>query len=368
METTQEKSESTLEDELTQAAEALIVKGKVHGYLTPDDILESFPQADAEPDQVLRIFAAFNEIGIEVADGEKDFEEVEAIDAEMLLDIEMMDSVSPDDSVRMYLKEIGQVCLLSAADEVELATQIEAGSYEAKQRLTEANLRLVVSVAKKYYGRGMSFLDLIQEGNIGLIRAVEKFDYHRGYKFSTYAYWWIRQAISRAIADKTRTIRIPVHMVERINKLVRVSRRMLPDLGREPTETELAEEMGITPEQVREIIKVSRDPLSLEMPIGEEEDSLLGSLLEDKEAISPLDAALLAVLHKDVEEILECLTARERRVLQLRFGLIDGYERTLEEIGKRFGVTRERIRQVEANAFRKLRHPSRSKKLRAYMK
>ena len=367
MEKTPEKSGSTLEEELTQAAEALIVKGKEHGYLTPDDILEAFLQREAEPDQVCRIFAAFNDIGIEVADGEEGFEEIEAIDAEMLLDIEMMDSGSPEDSIRIYLKEIGQVCLLSAADEVDLAKQIEAGSYEAKRRLTEANLRLVVSVAKKYYGSGMSFLDLIQEGNIGLLRAVEKFDYHRGYKFSTYAYWWIRQAISRAIADKTRTIRIPIHMVDRIHKLVKVSRRMLPHLGRQPTETELADEMGITPEQVREIIKVSRDPLSLEMPIGEEEDFLLGDLLEDKEAISPLDAALLAARHKDVEEILQCLTARERRVLQLRFGLIDGSERTLEEIGKRFGVTRERIRQVEANAFRKLRHPSRSKKLRDYM-
>jgi RNA polymerase primary sigma factor len=364
---TPERSGSILEDELTQAAETLIVKGKEHGYLTPEDILESFPETEAEPDQVCRIFAAFNEIGIEVADGVKDLEEVEPIDDEMLLDVEM-DSGSPDDSVRLYLKEIGQVCLLSAADEVDLAKQIEAGSCEAKQRLTEANLRLVVSVAKKYYGRGMSFLDLIQEGNLGLIRAVDKFDYHRGYKFSTYAYWWIRQAISRGIAEKTRTIRIPIHMVERINKLARASRRLLPHLGREPTETELAEEMGITPEQVREIIKVSRDPVSLEMPIGEEEDSLLGNFLEDKEAISPLDAALLAALHRDVEEILECLTARERRVLQLRFGLIDGYERTLEEIGKRFGVTRERIRQIEANAFRKLRHPSRSKKLRDYMK
>jgi RNA polymerase primary sigma factor len=265
LETTPEKSGSTLEEELTQAAEALLVKGKEHGHLTPDDILESFPQMEAEPDQVFRIFAAFNEIGIEVADGEKDLEEIEAIDDEMLLDIEMMDSVSPDDSVRMYLKEIGQVCLLTAADEVDLAKQIEAGSSEAKQRLTEANLRLVVSVAKRYCGRGMSFLDLIQEGNIGLIRAVEKFDYHRGCKFSTYAHWWIRQAIGRAIAEKTRTIRVPIQMVERINKLARASRRMLPDLGREPTEAELAEEMGITPEQVREIIEISRDPLSLEM-------------------------------------------------------------------------------------------------------
>jgi len=368
LEKTHENSEATFEDELAQTAEALIIKGKEHGYLRPDDILESFPKTEAEPDQVFRIFAAFNKIGIEVDDGEKDFEEVEAIDDDLLLDIEMKDSGLPDDSVRMYLKEIGRVCLLSAADEVDLAKQIEAGSFEAKHRLTEANLRLVVSVAKKYYGRGMSFLDLVQEGNIGLIRAVEKFDYHRGYKFSTYAYWWIRQAISRAIADKTRTIRIPIHMVDRLNKLVRVSHRMLPHLGRQPTEAELAEEMGITAEQVREIIKMSRDPMSLEMPIGEDEDSVLGNLVEDKEAIAPSDAALLATLHNDVEEILECLTARERRVLQLRFGLIDGYECTLEEIGKRFGVTRERIRQIEGNAFRKLRHPSRSNKLRDYLK
>ena len=368
MEKTHENSGDTFQDELTQTAEALIIKGKEHGYLRPDDILESFSKTEAEPDQVFRIFAAFNDIGIEVADDEKELEEVEPIDNEMLLDIEMMDSVAPDDSVRVYLKEIGKVCLLSAADEVDLAKQVEAGSYEAKQRLTEANLRLVVSVAKKYYGRGISFLDLIQEGNIGLIRAVEKFDYHRGYKFSTYAHWWIRQAISRAIADKTRTIRIPVHMVDRINKLARISRRMLPYLGREPTETELADEMGITPERVRETIKISRDPMSLEMLIGEDEDSVLGNLVEDKEAVSPSDAALLAALHNDVEEILECLTARERRVLQLRFGLIDGYERTLEEIGKRFGVTRERIRQIEGKALRKLRHPSHSKKLRDYLK
>src|SRR3989441_261572 len=349
-------------------AEQLIVKGKEQGYLTPDDILQGFPEVDAEPDQIFRIFAAFKEIGIEVTDGEKDFEEVEQIDDEMLLDIEMMDSVSLDDPVRMYLKEIGRVSLLTANDEVELAQAIEAKPlHEAKQALTEANLRLVVSIAKKYIGRGMSFLDLIQEGNMGLIRAVEKFDYHKGYKFSTYATWWIRQAITRAIADQARTIRIPVHMVETINKLVRVSRRLLQELGREPTDLEIGDEMGITPDKVREIVKVSQDPVSLETPIGEEEDSHLGDFVEDKEATSPSDAASLTMLRTEVEDILDTLTPRERRVLQLRFGLIDGHQRTLEEVGKRFGVTRERIRQIEAKALRKLRHPSRSKKLRDYL-
>jgi RNA polymerase primary sigma factor len=465
-----EKPEHKFEDELMVVAEQLIVKGKEQGYLTPDDILQGFPEIDAEPDQIFRIFAAFKEIGIEVTDGEKDFEEVEQIDDEMLLDIEMMDSVSLDDPVRMYLKEIGRVSLLTANDEVELAQAIEAKplhdalkalnvieeidsrqrsveemlpdvierlatvkrkgqqahiaqellglndlaklqnlldaaaaerkrqasngaarprvraealesyriaryrlteryerAYEAKQRLTEANLRLVVSIAKKYIGRGMSFLDLIQEGNMGLIRAVEKFDYHKGYKFSTYATWWIRQAITRAIADQARTIRIPVHMVETINKLVRVSRRLLQELGREPSDDEIGEEMGITPEKVREIVKVSQDPVSLETPIGEEEDSHLGDFVEDREAVSPSDAASLTMLHSEVEDVLDTLTPRERRVLQLRFGLIDGHQRTLEEVGKRFGVTRERIRQIEAKALRKLRHPSRSKKLRDYL-
>ena len=465
---TQELKETRLEDELIAQAEALIVKGKEQGYLAPDDILQGFAPM-SEPEQITRVFAAFKEMGIEVSDEGKDFEETEQIDDEMLLEIEMMDSVSLDDPVRMYLKEIGRVSLLTAADEVDLAQAIEAKplhdamkaigvaevdggqqrsveamlpdvierldkynkadknriaeellgikdlkarlpllvsaldverkkgangatkaevtaealqayrnarysleycyerAYEAKQRLTEANLRLVVSIAKKYIGRGMSFLDLIQEGNMGLIRAVEKFDYHKGYKFSTYATWWIRQAITRAIADQARTIRIPVHMVETINKLVRVSRRLLQELGREPSDDEIGEEMGITPEKVREIIKVSQDPVSLETPIGEEEDSHLGDFVEDKEAISPSDAASLTMLHNEVEDILDTLTPRERRVLQLRFGLIDGHQRTLEEVGKRFGVTRERIRQIEAKALRKLRHPSRSKKLRDYL-
>ena len=354
-------------DLLVSAAEALIIKGKDHGYLTPDDILAAFPEIDVEPDHLERIFHVFREMGIEVSDGDKDFETVDEIDEELIAKAEAIDSVSLDDPVRMYLKEIGRVALLKAEQEVHYAKLIEQGDEEAKNQLTEANLRLVVSIAKKYIGRGMSFLDLIQEGNMGLIRAVEKFDYHKGYKFSTYATWWIRQAITRAIADQARTIRIPVHMVETINKLVRVSRRLLQELGREPNDEEIAEEMGITPEKVREITKVSQDPVSLETPIGEEEDSHLGDFVEDKEATAPSDAAALTMLRTEVEDILDTLTPRERRVLQLRFGLIDGHQRTLEEVGKRFGVTRERIRQIEAKALRKLRHPSRSKKLKDYL-
>ncbi|HWW09787.1 MAG TPA: RNA polymerase sigma factor RpoD [Candidatus Acidoferrales bacterium] len=354
-------------DQLVTAAEALIIRGKDHGYLTPDDILAGFPEIDAEPDHLERIFQVFREMGIEVTDGDKDFETVDEIDEELIAKAEAIDSVSLDDPVRMYLKEIGRVALLKAEQEVHYAKLIEQGDDEAKNQLTEANLRLVVSIAKKYIGRGMSFLDLIQEGNMGLIRAVEKFDYHKGYKFSTYATWWIRQAITRAIADQARTIRIPVHMVETINKLVRVSRRLLQELGREPTDEEIAEEMGITPEKVREITKVSQDPVSLETPIGEEEDSHLGDFVEDKEATAPSEAASLTMLRTEVEDILDTLTPRERRVLQLRFGLIDGHQRTLEEVGKRFGVTRERIRQIEAKALRKLRHPSRSKKLKDYL-
>ena len=355
------------EDPMVLAAEALIVKGKEQGFLSPDDILAGFPDVELDPDQLFRIFNVFRDMGIEVSDGEKDFEEVVEIDDDLIATIEAIDSVSLDDPVRMYLKEIGRVALLKAEQEVTLAKAIEAGDDDAKHKLTEANLRLVVSIAKKYIGRGMSFLDLIQEGNMGLIRAVEKFDYHKGYKFSTYATWWIRQAITRAIADQARTIRIPVHMVETINKLVRVSRRLLQELGREPTDQEIGDEMGISAEKVREIVKVSQDPVSLETPIGEEEDSHLGDFVEDKDATSPSDAASLTMLRTEVEDILDTLTPRERRVLQLRFGLIDGHQRTLEEVGKRFGVTRERIRQIEAKALRKLRHPSRSKKLKDYL-
>jgi len=290
---------------------------------------------------------------------------------------------SLDDPVRMYLREIGRVPLLSAEEEVRLAQRMERGKVErlkampnrryvddgeeAQRRLTEANLRLVVSVAKKYIGRGMSLLDLIQEGNIGLIRAVEKFDYTKGYKFSTYATWWIRQAITRAIADQARTIRIPVHMVETINRLIRISRRLLQDLGREPTSEEIAEQMEISAEKVREIIKVSQEPVSLETPIGEEDDSHLGDFIEDHTALAPADAASHQLLKEQVEDVLDSLTERERKVLQLRFGLDDGRSRTLEEVGKEFHVTRERIRQIEAKALRKLRHPSRSRKLKDYL-
>ena len=349
---------------LTDKAEVLIVRGREQGYLTADDIWSAFPDLEAEPEQIPRVFAAFQDLGIEVTNGEKDFEETVEIDDELISSIQMTDSVSLYDPVRIYLKEIGRVALLKAEEEVTLAKAIEAGEQEARHRLTEANLRLVVSVAKKYIGRGISFLDLIQEGNLGLLRAVEKFDYHRGYKFSTYAHWWIRQAITRALADKARAIRIPVHMIEMINKLVRVSGRLLQELGREPTDEEIADEMALTPVRVREIVKLSQAPLSLETPIGEEEDSHLADFVEDKEATSPVDAALLSVLQIEVEDILHTLTPRERRVLQLRFGLIDAHQRTLEEVGQRFGLTRERIRQIETRALRKLRHPSRSKKLK----
>ncbi len=351
-------------EDLVRLAEQLILKGKEQGYLTPNEILEPFPELDADPDQMERLFGLFREMGVAVTDGDKDFDAEEADDDVLAADA---DAVSLDDPVRMYLKEIGRVSLLKAEDEVYLAKLIEQGDEDAKHRLTEANLRLVVSIAKKYIGRGMSFLDLIQEGNMGLIRAVEKFDYQKGFKFSTYATWWIRQAITRAIADQARTIRIPVHMVESINKLVRISRRLLQELGREPSDPEIGEEMGITPDRVREIVKVAQDPVSLETPIGEEEDSHLGDFVPDSEAVAPSEAASLTMLRTEVEDILDTLTPRERRVLQLRFGLIDGHQRTLEEVGKRFGVTRERIRQIEAKALRKLRHPSRSMKLKDYL-
>ena len=294
---------------------------------------------------------------------DEDMEEIELDKT----DLSVPDGVSIDDPVRMYLKEIGKVPLLTAEEEIELAKKMEQGDQEAKKRLAEANLRLVVSIAKRYVGRGMLFLDLIQEGNLGLIKAVEKFDYRKGYKFSTYATWWIRQAITRAIADQARTIRIPVHMVETINKLIRVSRQLLQELGREPTPEEIAEEMDMPVERVREILKISQEPVSLETPIGEEEDSHLGDFIQDDNVPVPADAATFTLLKEQLDEVLSTLTEREQKVLILRFGLEDGRARTLEEVGKEFNVTRERIRQIEAKALRKLRHPSRSRKLKDYL-
>ena len=289
------------------------------------------------------------------------------IEADANLDLSIPDGVSLDDPVRMYLKEIGKVPLLSPEEEIELAKRMELGDENARKRLAEANLRLVVSIAKRYVGRGMQFLDLIQEGNLGLIKAVEKYDYSKGFKFSTYATWWIRQAITRAIADQARTIRIPVHMVETINRLIRTSRQLLQELGREPTPEEIAEKMEMPVERVREIMKISQDPVSLETPIGEEEDSHLGDFIQDDHVQVPVDAATYTLLHEQLMEVLDTLTEREQKVLRLRFGLDDGRPRTLEEVGRQFNVTRERIRQIEAKALRKLRHPSRSKKLKDYL-
>jgi RNA polymerase primary sigma factor len=310
---------------------------------------------------VLRITDDDDDVDDDIILDEEDEVEVEKID------LSVPDGVSIEDPVRMYLKEIGKVPLLSAEEEIDLAKRMELGDQEAKKRLAEANLRLVVSIAKRYVGRGMLFLDLIQEGNLGLIKAVEKFDYRKGYKFSTYATWWIRQAITRAIADQARTIRIPVHMVETINKLIRVSRQLLQELGREPTPEEIAEEMNMPVDRVREILKISQEPVSLETPIGEEEDSHLGDFIQDDNVPVPADAAAFTLLKEQLEEVLGTLTEREQKVLTLRFGLEDGRARTLEEVGKEFNVTRERIRQIEAKALRKLRHPSRSRKLKDYL-
>ena len=329
---------------------------------------------EANPEEIDKVFDAFEELGVNVLKDEddllepdiEDLEEVENIKIDDL-DVVNMDGVSVDDPVRMYLKEIGRIPLLSFEEELELAKRVLENDEEAKQKLAESNLRLVVSIAKKYVGRGMLFLDLIQEGNMGLIKAVEKFDYKKGYKFSTYATWWIRQAITRAIADQARTIRIPVHMVETINKLIRTSRHLLQILGREPTPEEIAEEMEIPVEKVMEIQKIAQDTVSLETPIGEEDDSHLGDFIPDDESPAPHDSAAYTLLKEQLEEVMSTLTPREAKVLKLRFGLEDGKSRTLEEVGKEFNVTRERIRQIEAKALRKLRHPSRSKKLKDYM-
>ena len=328
--------------------------------LSPEQIDKILDFLEANHVDVLRITDDDDDILIDDEDVENDVE-MEKID------LSVPDGVSIEDPVRMYLKEIGKVPLLTAEEEIELAKRMELGDEEAKKRLAEENLRLVVSIAKRYVGRGMLFLDLIQEGNLGLIKAVEKFDYRKGYKFSTYATWWIRQAITRAIADQARTIRIPVHMVETINKLIRVSRQLLQELGREPTPEEIAEEMNMPVERVREILKISQEPVSLETPIGEEEDSHLGDFIQDDNVPVPADAAAFTLLKEQLVEVLSTLTDREQKVLRLRFGLDDGRARTLEEVGKEFNVTRERIRQIEAKALRKLRHPSRSRKLKDYL-
>ena len=336
--------------------------------LTVDQMEKVFDFLEASGVDVLRINAGDDEMILDVDDDvdmdKLDDEEDVELDK---IDLSVPEGVSIEDPVRMYLKEIGKVSLLTADEEIELAKRMENGDEEAKKRLAEANLRLVVSIAKRYVGRGMLFLDLIQEGNLGLIKAVEKFDYRKGYKFSTYATWWIRQAITRAIADQARTIRIPVHMVETINKLIRVSRQLLQELGREPSPEEIAEEMDMSVDRVREILKISQEPVSLETPIGEEEDSHLGDFIQDDNVPVPADAAAFTLLKEQLIEVLGTLTEREQKVLRLRFGLDDGRARTLEEVGKEFNVTRERIRQIEAKALRKLRHPSRSRKLKDYL-
>jgi len=377
-----------LEPQIDPATEAaneeklreLIERGKQAGKLSSKELLDVLEEMSLEPEQVDKFYDTLENLGIEttgedylpcIADEQNpDVEELKELEltAEEVVDPESLaDNFSTDDPVRMYLKEIGKVALLSAEEEVRLATKMSAGDEEARRRMAEANLRLVVSIAKRYVGRGMMFLDLIQEGNLGLIKAVEKFDYTKGYKFSTYATWWIRQAITRAIADQARTIRIPVHMVETINKVIRVSRQLLQELGHDPSPEEIAEEMGIPVEKVRDILKIAQEPVSLETPIGEEEDSHLGDFIPDEDASEPAEAASFTLLREQLMGVLSTLTPREAKVLRLRFGIEDGRTRTLEEVGKEFNVTRERIRQIEAKALRKLRHPSRSKKLRDFL-
>ena len=353
----------------------LAMAKKKKNVLEYQEISDHFADLHLEEEQMDEILDALEKSGIDVLritddddipDEELLLSDEDEVDMENL-DLSIPDGISIEDPVRMYLKEIGKVPLLSAEEEIELAKRMENGDQEAKKRLAEANLRLVVSIAKRYVGRGMLFLDLIQEGNLGLIKAVEKFDYRKGYKFSTYATWWIRQAITRAIADQARTIRIPVHMVETINKLIRVSRQLLQELGREPTPEEISEEMGMPVDRVREILKISQEPVSLETPIGEEEDSHLGDFIQDDNVPVPAEAASFTLLREQLVEVLGTLTEREQKVLRLRFGLDDGRARTLEEVGKEFNDTRERIRQIEAKALRKLRHPSRSRKLKDYL-
>ena len=380
------ENKSNKKESKKMTAKGLIEKGKKQGSLTLAEIMEAFSETELDKDQVENLYETLGNLGIEVIENKTDKVDIDFAQDDLDLDdldesivkddtpmeIEEIDlslpkGISIDDPVRMYLKEIGKIPLLKPHEEVELARRMHEGDELAKQRLVEANLRLVVSIAKRYVGRGMLFLDLIQEGNLGLIKAVEKFDYVKGFKFSTYATWWIRQAITRAIADQARTIRIPVHMVETINKLIRVSRQLLQELGRDPKPEEIAKEMDMTEDKVREIMKIAQDPVSLETPIGEEEDSHLGDFIPDDDAPAPAEAAAYSLLKEQIEDVLGSLNEREQKVLKLRFGLEDGRARTLEEVGKEFDVTRERIRQLEAKALRKLRHPSRSKKLRDYL-
>ena len=359
MNASEEKKQKSIDD--------VVETVKQKGNTSVKELSEMLVEVEVTTDQLEKIYETLENLGVDIIGEmtEVGDREVQAEAAEE--EVPMPEGISTDDPVRMYLKEIGKVPLLTADEEVEIAKRMEAGDAEAKRKLAEANLRLVVSIAKRYVGRGMQFLDLIQEGNLGLIKAVEKFDYRKGYKFSTYATWWIRQAITRAIADQARTIRIPVHMVETINKLIRVSRQLLQEYGREPLPEEIAREMLISEDKVREIIKIAQEPVSLETPIGEEEDSHLGDFIPDDDAPAPADAAAFMLLKEQLMDVLDTLTPREEKVLRLRFGLDDGRARTLEEVGKDFNVTRERIRQIEAKALRKLRHPSRSRKLKDFL-
>ena len=368
-----EEQKTPTSEEIDERVAELAEEGKESGKVTYETVGEIFEDFQLEPSHMKYIMEELDKVKVKIV-GELDDPDIQEDDEDdddgPDIDLSIPEGVGIDDPVRMYLKEIGRVPLLTAEDEVSLAKRMEEGGDDgelAKKELAEANLRLVVSIAKRYVGRGMLFLDLIQEGNLGLIKAVEKFDYPKGYKFSTYATWWIRQAITRAIADQARTIRIPVHMVETINKLIRVQRQLLQELGREPTHEEVAAEMDLSVEKVREITKISQEPVSLETPIGEEEDSHLGDFIPDEDAPAPPDAASFMLLKEKLEEVPYSLTPREEKVLRLRFGLDDGRQSTLEEVGQKFGVTRERIRQIEAKALRKLRHPSRSKKLKDYL-
>ena len=361
-----EKKENMTADKKAKMVSELIEMGKKSGVLSYKDIMDKLADIHMEPAQMEKVYEILESSGIEVVENlDRELDEIQSNEEE--IDLTIPEGIGIDDPVRMYLKEIGKVPLLSADEEIVLAERMHNGDEAAKKRLAEANLRLVVSIAKRYVGRGMLFLDLIQEGNLGLIKAVEKFDYTKGYKFSTYATWWIRQAITRSIADQARTIRIPVHMVETINKLIRVSRQLLQEKGREPHVDEIAVAMNMNEERVREIMKIAQEPVSLETPIGEEEDSILGDFIPDSDAPAPADMAAFMLLKEQLMEVLDTLTPREAKVLKLRFGLEDGRARTLEEVGCEFQVTRERIRQIEAKALRKLRHPSRSRKLKDFL-